>query len=1071
MKKRVKTSACIFLIIFVSVVLFITNYKPGTNLIGWDNLYPELNFKENFLRNLFSIWQEYRGLGVEDGLAHAANLVQTLSIFLLSQFLPASSLRYVFQIGMHILGGLGMFFLLKRGGKKKDILALLGALFYQLNYITIQMFFAPLEVFSVHFAAIPWLFLALLLVLEQPSKKRIGIFFVTSLLFTPQGFVPTVFIAYCTGVFSLLLVRIVTHLSSFTQEFKKALMIIGIVIITNSFWLFPFIHAAVTQGPTIKNTKINQLSSEIVYENNKNRGGILDLLFLRGFMIDTTENNLKGQLDYIMKDWRAHLFQPTAYALQILFATLCITGLVITLKKKEAESSSHSFEDYFLPLILICTILLGTRIPLLSQINSFIRSTIPLFDEAFRFPFTKFSLVYVTGFTIFLVAGFEWIIKKLDVTRSVFFFILFSLCLFWYSLPAFQGHFFYNELRLTIPKDYSQVIKYMNGQDKSRRVMTLPQPSMWNWLYYNWGLRGSGFLWYGVAQPMLERPFDPWSSYNEQYSNEVFYALQKEDGQAFNRVIEKYDVSYILIDGYFQHTDKIQEFEKQQKFIESTVPSFEKHTFGKIIVYKLTQKDFVTIKKNLMPVNLVTQYTSFDTPYEDNEGYYQSESDWKIAYPFSSVFTNKTQTEIPFSASVTKDNITISSLQPLTLPHRDTNYFLNLQIEDPSQQLIPVKFEYENGTLRIVPYTVVVTVNHEKFGIPFTNEVSFNVGSDKVTGIKLNGVEAKLDTNNYSFAYLKAPNEITLQFDSRKERSISLSLLQSDLIQLPIQGENTDISITIPKAHFLGMNSSSIFENKTYEIKSPCGEVVTTGEAISSETSEGITLFSQGTDACIHQYMANIPQNIGVIAFINSSNTQGLDLRLIVDNPQQKTNIIDTKLNGPGDQKIIAIPPTSNYLYSDYGFHFRNTSPGRSVSKNTLKSLEISYFPYVFLQNIKIKSNEQFEKTIQETVSQEHPFVYLYVAQIPDSTNGVITLSQSYSNSWKAYSFEKKPGLLQKILPFLFGKQIKNHVLVNGWANGWSVEEAKNIVIVFLPQYLEYIGFILLILTFLVIIL
>ena len=48
--------------------------------------------------------------------------------------------------------------------------------------------------------------------------------------------------------------------------------------------------------------------------------------------------------------------------------------------------------------------------------------------------------------------------------------------------------------------------------------------------------------------------------------------------------------------------------------------------------------------------------------------------------------------------------------------------------------------------------------------------------------------------------------------------------------------------------------------------------------------------------------------------------------------------------------------------------------------------------------------------------------------------------------------------------PFLFGKEIKDHVLVNNWANGWLLPNDTNtysLVIVFLPQYLEYFGFIL----------
>jgi hypothetical protein len=61
--------------------------------------------------------------------------------------------------------------------------------------------------------------------------------------------------------------------------------------------------------------------------------------------------------------------------------------------------------------------------------------------------------------------------------------------------------------------------------------------------------------------------------------------------------------------------------------------------------------------------------------------------------------------------------------------------------------------------------------------------------------------------------------------------------------------------------------------------------------------------------------------------------------------------------------------------------------------------------------------------------------------------------------------------------PFVFGEKIDDHVLVNNWANGWAVDKLTvdksdkvtkdnmKIVIVYWSQYLQYIGFVLLFLT------
>jgi len=92
--------------------------------------------------------------------------------------------------------------------------------------------------------------------------------------------------------------------------------------------------------------------------------------------------------------------------------------------------------------------------------------------------------------------------------------------------------------------------------------------------------------------------------------------------------------------------------------------------------------------------------------------------------------------------------------------------------------------------------------------------------------------------------------------------------------------------------------------------------------------------------------------------------------------------------------------------------------------------------------------------------------------------SATLYLSQSYHPGWKAYISEtcnvkhitcKIRNIFNLFFPFIFGKEIKEHVIVNNWANGFILSsKAKlltsntnkfNIIIVFLPQYLEFLGF------------
>ncbi len=75
---KVKKQLPLFLLLFLVAALIIGNYRPGTWLTGWDNLHPEFNFSINAKRAFFSVWQEYQGLGLLSGMAHAADLFRVL---------------------------------------------------------------------------------------------------------------------------------------------------------------------------------------------------------------------------------------------------------------------------------------------------------------------------------------------------------------------------------------------------------------------------------------------------------------------------------------------------------------------------------------------------------------------------------------------------------------------------------------------------------------------------------------------------------------------------------------------------------------------------------------------------------------------------------------------------------------------------------------------------------------------------------------------------------------------------------------------------------------------------------
>jgi len=141
MKRFIRTMWPIAILIFIESILVGINFTPHTNLVGWDNMYPELNFGLNIERSLTSVWQEYRGMGYMDGMSHAANLIHYLFLWIMSFLLPQQILRYFYIFLTHLVGGIGIYmlltYLLPKKKKHMQWIALTGAIVYQYCFATI----------------------------------------------------------------------------------------------------------------------------------------------------------------------------------------------------------------------------------------------------------------------------------------------------------------------------------------------------------------------------------------------------------------------------------------------------------------------------------------------------------------------------------------------------------------------------------------------------------------------------------------------------------------------------------------------------------------------------------------------------------------------------------------------------------------------------------------------------------------------------------------------------------------------------------------------------------------------
>lgn len=674
-KKILSNYFFVILLVLLEIALFTANYRSGTFFVGWDNLLPELNFNANFERSLFGVWQEYRGMGFLDGMSFVANFVHYVFTFLLSLFLPTNTIRYVFVFLMHLLGGIGMYLFLSRRilpslnwvkSYKLDLIAFTGALFYMFNLATVQMFFAPYELFLVHFAFLPILIFTLINLLENRTQKNIALFSIFSFLATPQSHVPTIFIVYM-----LMVMAIIAHKLFLYREIviKNSLIALGIIFIFNSFWALPFAYSSINNAPVIMNSKINQLTNEDVFTKNKQRGNLLDVLYLKGFMLDEVELQKDQRLEFIMKEWRIHTETTLFKIVSTITLEIFILGMIAAIFTKKRELAPFAI------VLLITFIFLATNTPSVSNLTDFLRDKFPLFKEVFRFNFTKFSLLYIFCFTIFFIYGLTIITKTLDgFFRNERYQLvvpaLLALTIIIYSLPSFKGDFLYDALRVKIPDEYLQTVDYFKAQDKDTRIAAFPIPTFWNWKFYNFGTRGSGFIWFGIPQAITDRAFDPWSDENENYYWEMSHAVYSKNIEQVEALTEKYQMNYLMLDKNMinplspkaLYIDELEDmFSKSEKFVLD-------QEYDNIKIYKVNLttpvKKYIYIAENMPNIGPKYLWNSYDQAFFQKGHYKSSNEKLDFYFPYRSLFTGKNVEQREFEIKEDENSFTFINNLP-----------------------------------------------------------------------------------------------------------------------------------------------------------------------------------------------------------------------------------------------------------------------------------------------------------------------------------------------------------------------------------------------------------------------
>lgn len=531
------------------------NVLPGTYLTGWDNLHSEFDFVTNIVdRGINGVWQYYQGLGVPSGNAHVADLPRQIVLWISSWVVPQNLIRYGYHLTAWLGGGIGLYFLIlmlvgEIGYRKKQAVALVGSIFYLFNLGTLQNFYAPYESFSHFYLMLPWLLYVFLSYLQVGGKRKLLWLLVVNLLAVPMSYIPTIFIVYMIVMGFVGLGKLITNR---LKNWKRVLVGGLVILLVNSFWLLPFAHFVSNNTKGVVDAKINRMFTQEAFLRNEEYGELKHSLIMEGFWFDTTDMTMvEGQHDFMMRPWMDYMSKLEVKALMWTLVVMVVMGYLYALINRKKYST------IFLSITLIGLFaLINTNWPT-GGIFKYLQANIPLFGQVMRLPFTKFILLVVMGYSV----GIAWFMEMvMKYARNIGYVlaIMTILGILFVQRPVFEGHFFYDNLRLKIPDEYFELFKFFQNEDRLRgRIANLPQPTFWGWTSYGWGYRGSGFPWYGIPQPILDRNFDVWSSESEQYYSEISNAIyDNNDQKYFLGVLDQYGVDYVWIDHWVINPQK-----------------------------------------------------------------------------------------------------------------------------------------------------------------------------------------------------------------------------------------------------------------------------------------------------------------------------------------------------------------------------------------------------------------------------------------------------------------------------------------------------------------------------------
>jgi len=1061
---KLKSNLPLLLVVIIALVIAITNIDVNKIYSGWDNIHAEFDLGRYAKQVFFGAWLEHQSLSAPAAQGHLSEITRLPILLFLKITLPDNLVRYIFIFSYYLIGGIGMYLYLSKiwlKGKLKELknwLASLGGIFYLLHILTLQQFYISFEMFMVQFAWFPFLLIIIHHLAKKITAKNLLLFFLVQLLLAPSAHTPTVY--YLGVILSLLYGFFLKIHAGKIKALIFAFLIGFYTFISNAYWIAPNLYYSFFHSNYVQGSRDNQLFGPESVASIKEASTLPNFLKSTQYLFSWQDYSFANQkFDNIFQEWKPHLNNLGVKFLLSLFGIITFLGLFSLIFDKNDSSKRWSIIIfYFFCLALIWIDLFPTKylINFLYHSGSFM--------EAFRNPFTKLSILYSILSVLLFTHAVQFLLIKIllitkwknniFLTRIIILILMVAIiCSAW---PSFQGHFLSEKLQVIYPKQYQEMFEFLKGQNQNLRVLQLPQLSHAGWEYYDWqfikpgnGYQGMGFYFFGIPQATLNRDSDRWVETSDFFYHELKYAIDTQNSQNFQAVLEKYRIDLVVIDETKVEPNRDHDYQLDHQLVtKAGLKKIWSKDF--LSVYQksaLDQNDKLFTPQNIDFVQANTDRVRADYVYQKEQNYISS-SNAGLIYPFSHLVA-KTIDSLNFN----NDTVTIEQkVSPdkysLTLPGLKTSTYFT-----------PAQIEYQGNKITIKFPTTTLQFSDQIISLPKLSDMELAV-DEKVTSdviLFFNNLGVVINKNQTAYPILA--------FDTRQPINIGYSL-KPDKISLDEDGslQNQNIQTTLIKkidpdwtefkkdqkvltplidklivtSHF-PVIELNLLQNPSENCSTNSkGSILTqnnNADVIYEADKYGVNCNGYTFDylSPSYSYLLNIigenVQGRSIKFFINFENYELLPEDYLMD--EGKFNTVITL------DKITTDPRSRIYL------NWETRSFGQK-SINQLNKMQLVAFPLDQISQTRLETqNNQPKISNQLNIKSINKyFESIYLTNLTcQSSSCFLALDDTYDPLWIGISLNHF--------------QILSHFRLNNWANTWEISQSGKYIIFYLPELIS----------------